>query len=53
MLDIGFVAEGVKTEAHISILQKLNCNYLQGYALARPMDSAATQDLMAALLFTP
>lgn len=48
MLDIAVVAEGVETAAHISILQDMNCDYLQGYALARPMDATSLMDLMAA-----
>ena len=31
------IAEGVESEAHIQELALLNCNYLQGYALGRPM----------------
>jgi EAL domain-containing protein (putative c-di-GMP-specific phosphodiesterase class I) len=53
MLDIAVVAEGVESDAHISILQELNCDYLQGYALARPMDAAAIQELMAAQQSAP
>jgi diguanylate cyclase (GGDEF)-like protein len=36
-LGIEIVAEGVETMAHAMILQTLGCDYLQGYALARPM----------------
>jgi diguanylate cyclase (GGDEF)-like protein/PAS domain S-box-containing protein len=36
-LNIRVLAEGVETAKHIRILQKLGCDALQGYALARPM----------------
>lgn len=36
-LNIRVVAEGVETPEHIRILQRLGCDALQGYALARPM----------------
>ncbi|SDY19528.1 putative bifunctional diguanylate cyclase/phosphodiesterase [Citreimonas salinaria] len=40
MLGIRVVAEGVETDPHIQILQEMNCCFLQGFGLARPMDSA-------------
>ncbi|EJZ21729.1 EAL domain-containing protein [Rhizobium sp. Pop5] len=36
-LDILVIAEGVETADHIRILEELDCDMLQGYALARPM----------------
>ncbi|SCB56523.1 PAS domain S-box-containing protein/diguanylate cyclase (GGDEF) domain-containing protein [Rhizobium aethiopicum] len=36
-LNILVIAEGVETADHIRILQELDCDTLQGYALARPM----------------
>jgi len=36
-LGIGVVAEGVETMEHAAILRDLGCDYLQGYAFARPM----------------
>ncbi|MBY5353418.1 EAL domain-containing protein [Rhizobium leguminosarum] len=36
-LDILVIAEGVETADHIRILEELDCDTLQGYALARPM----------------
>ncbi len=46
MLHIDVVAEGVETQAHVEILQDLNCDYLQGYALARPMPARMIQNLL-------
>ncbi|MCF3639045.1 EAL domain-containing protein [Rhizobium sp. TRM95111] len=40
-LDIGVVAEGVETAAHVAILRELGCDLLQGYALAHPMGADA------------
>jgi diguanylate cyclase (GGDEF)-like protein/PAS domain S-box-containing protein len=31
------IAEGVETQNQVKILQKLNCDYLQGYYFAKPM----------------
>lgn len=40
-LGIKVVAEGVETAAHVRVLQKLGCDYLQGYALCRPLPQNA------------
>ena len=39
MLDVQVVAEGVETVEHVRILQDIGCGYLQGYALAHPMNA--------------
>ena len=36
-LKLTVIAEGVETADHIRILEELDCDMLQGYALARPM----------------
>ncbi|MFW2589743.1 EAL domain-containing protein [Sagittula sp. SSi028] len=38
-LNIGITAEGVETEAHASLMQRLGCDTLQGYGLAVPMNA--------------
>lgn len=46
MLDVSVVAEGVETFDHVSVLQELGCCYLQGFGLARPMDTNAVTKFM-------
>ena len=46
MLNIEVVAEGVETGEHVGILQALNCDYLQGFGLARPMSATAVRALL-------
>lgn len=41
-LDMEVVAEGIETDRHVSEIQKTDCHYLQGFALAKPM---AVEDL--------
>ncbi len=36
-LNMKVVAEGVETKDHVKVLQNMGCDYLQGYALAKPM----------------
>lgn len=40
-LGIQVVAEGVETMEHAHLLKELGCDYLQGFAFARPMDAEA------------
>ncbi|WP_368187609.1 EAL domain-containing protein [Aestuariibius sp. HNIBRBA575] len=43
---IQVVAEGLETPEHIKAMQTLGCDYLQGYALARPMSAEKFKDFL-------
>lgn len=45
-LNMEVVAEGVETEAQLEVLQKLNCDQVQGFLLARPAAAADVQPLL-------
>ena len=45
-LGIKVVAEGVETREHVCILRDLDCDILQGYALARPMAFSDVEPFM-------
>jgi len=40
------IAEGVETEVQLDQLREMNCEYVQGYLLARPVDSQAAGNLL-------
>ncbi|MGV8880536.1 MAG: EAL domain-containing protein [Rhodoglobus sp.] len=42
------VAEGVETEAHLSLVRMLRCDRAQGYLLGRPMPRADVERLLSA-----
>jgi diguanylate cyclase (GGDEF)-like protein/PAS domain S-box-containing protein len=48
VLDLRCVAEGVERPAQHDRLKELGCDYAQGYLLARPMNTAALQELVSA-----
>jgi len=41
LLGLEVIAEGVETAEHVALLKKLYCDYLQGYAIAKPMAAEA------------
>jgi len=47
-LGIKVVAEGVECMAQATILAELDCDMLQGYALAMPMSAADLENLLRA-----
>ncbi len=49
MQGVSVVAEGVETAEHASILKALGCDFLQGYALGRPVPFDEISLLLAAL----
>jgi EAL domain-containing protein (putative c-di-GMP-specific phosphodiesterase class I) len=41
------IAEGVETEAQLAVLQRHNCDAIQGYLFARPMPAERFMELLA------
>lgn len=46
MLDIEVIAEGVETTEHLEILRALKCDFLQGFALGKPMTAKDVRKLL-------
>lgn len=46
-LGMDVIAEGIETEAQLTGLRKLNCNYGQGYFFAKPLPSDAAMAMIA------
>ncbi len=46
-LGMSVVAEGVETEGQLSALRDLDCEFAQGYLLARPLDALAAGQLLS------
>lgn len=47
-LKMRVIAEGIETQSQLNILQRLGCDYGQGYLLARPKNVAETERLLFA-----
>jgi len=45
-LGMKVIAEGVETEIQMSKLKEMDCEYIQGFLLARPVDSQAAGNLL-------
>jgi EAL domain-containing protein (putative c-di-GMP-specific phosphodiesterase class I) len=41
------IAEGVETEAHLSLLQKQGCDEIQGYLVGRPVPAERFEEHLA------
>lgn len=46
-LNLRCIAEGIETEAQLRLLQSMGCDEGQGFLLARPLDPAAMQSILA------
>ncbi len=46
-MGIQVVAEGVERPEHLALLRNLGCEFGQGYLFSRPLDSAASTDLLS------
>jgi EAL domain-containing protein (putative c-di-GMP-specific phosphodiesterase class I) len=46
-LGMDVVAEGVETRDQILKLTGLNCEYVQGYLLSKPIDGSAMRELIS------
>jgi EAL domain-containing protein (putative c-di-GMP-specific phosphodiesterase class I) len=49
-LNMEVVAEGVETESQLAILKSLSCDEMQGYLLARPMESTEFAKLLGQIV---
>lgn len=46
-LDMSVTAEGVETEEHISLLEKFNCDHIQGYYISEPLPACEIEKFLA------
>ena len=44
------VAEGVETNEQLTYLKEINCDYIQGFLLSKPMDTEHLEQLIIKLL---
>ncbi|WP_409409010.1 EAL domain-containing protein [Acidithiobacillus ferriphilus] len=45
-MNVIITVEGVETEAHIALLREMEVDYLQGYAIAKPLEVGAVADFV-------
>ncbi|MNY76577.1 Oxygen sensor protein DosP [compost metagenome] len=48
-MDIAVVAEGIETVEQLQLLRLLQCEYVQGFHLAKPLTAAEVTALLASL----
>ena len=46
-LGIGVAAEGLETVEKLNHMQKLQCEYVQGFYFAKPLEQVAAKELLA------
>lgn len=46
-LNMDVVAEGVETYKQLELLQQLNCEYIQGYLISKPLDDKSVTQLLS------
>ncbi|MBU2808239.1 EAL domain-containing protein [Acidithiobacillus ferrooxidans F221] len=49
-MNVIITVEGVETEEHIALLREMEVDYLQGYAIARPLEAEAVADFVHAFV---
>jgi len=52
-LRLGAIAEGVETEEQLDSLRHLNCDYIQGYLLSKPVSADVAERLFLKTLVSP
>ena len=45
-MDVIIAVEGVESEAHIALLREMDVHYLQGYAIAKPLEAEEVTDFV-------
>lgn len=45
-LGLKVIAEGVETKEHLSYLAKVECDYIQGYYISKPLPAAGMEELL-------
>ncbi|WCE93165.1 EAL domain-containing protein [Acidithiobacillus ferriphilus] len=49
-MDVIIAVEGVESEAHIALLREMDVHYLQGYAIAKPLEAEEVADFVRTLV---
>lgn len=51
-LGVEIVAEGIETEEQFAILKELECDYIQGYLIGKPMENVAFEEQFINISYT-